>query len=142
MSRPVDEPVIYSERYARDTVMARNARMCEIQIEGVCRGMAETYQHRKRRGHCSPAERWAPSNGLAICGSGTTGCHGWIHRNPEAARERGWEVSAWGDPARESVWLRNPSLLGMELYLLRDDGGLEIAPDDDPKRQNPRGRAV
>lgn len=128
---------VYSEFCGRSTVMPRNAGRCEVQIAEVCRGWAESYQHRKRRGQCAPEEKWAPSNGLAVCGSGTTGCHGWIHRNPELAREQGWEVSLYDDPASTSVWLHNPNFYGRrELFLLRDDGDVTSAPDDDPKRES------
>lgn len=34
----------------------------------------------------------APSNLVLLCGSGTTGCHGWIESHREAARELGWLV--------------------------------------------------
>lgn len=32
----------------------------------------------------------ALSNLLAVCGSGSTGCHGWIHGNPKTAYRLGW----------------------------------------------------
>jgi hypothetical protein len=28
-----------------------------------------------------------------VCGTGTTGCHGWIGASPEEARDAGWVVS-------------------------------------------------
>lgn len=31
---------------------------------------------------------------ILLCGSGTTGCHGWVHANPNKARERGYYVRA------------------------------------------------
>ncbi len=129
-------PRIYSEDYARKRVLPRNMGACEVQIPGVCRGHVESYQHRKRRGNCTKFERWAPSNGIAVCGDGTTGCHGWIHANPEAAQAQGWEVLTEENPAEVSVWLHNPNVLGRELFLLRDDGDLDVAPWDDPKRQH------
>jgi hypothetical protein len=33
------------------------------------------------------------SNLLTLCGSGTTDCHGWVHANPEAAKQAGYIVS-------------------------------------------------
>ena len=38
-----------------------------------------------------------PSNLLTLCGSGTTGCHGWTHAHPAQAREDGFLVSAYND---------------------------------------------
>ena len=33
------------------------------------------------------------SNLITLCGSGTTGCHGWVHSHPQASMEAGWIVS-------------------------------------------------
>jgi hypothetical protein len=30
---------------------------------------------------------------ITLCGSGTTGCHGWVHGHPAEAKLRGWIVS-------------------------------------------------
>lgn len=40
-----------------------------------------------------------PSNLLIVCGSGTTGCHGWIEGNRADAKAAGLLVSQWDDPA-------------------------------------------
>lgn len=59
--------------------------------------------------------RWpginAPANLLTLCGSGTTGCHGWVEHHPEWAKAHGWSVSrTWADgrllidPADVAVW--------------------------------------
>lgn len=48
--------------------------------------------HRQRRaigGH-------TPANLILLCGSGTTGCHGWVHAHPERARSSGWIVRSAG----------------------------------------------
>ncbi|WQY99759.1 hypothetical protein [Microbacterium phage MO526] len=39
------------------------------------------------------------ANGVLLCGSGTTGCHGWAHREVEKATAEGFIVSRWADPA-------------------------------------------
>lgn len=41
-----------------------------------------------------------PSNLVRLCGSGTTGCHGWIHGNPAAATATGYIVRRGGTPSR------------------------------------------
>lgn len=33
-----------------------------------------------------------PANLVLLCGSGTTGCHGWVTRNVKKARTAGWAV--------------------------------------------------
>jgi len=34
-------------------------------------------------------------NAVPLCGSGTTGCHGWVEANPAAAEAEGWWVRGW-----------------------------------------------
>jgi hypothetical protein len=73
------------------------------------------------------------SNKLSLCGSGTTGCHGWTEVHPEAAYERGWSVTRFGegsalgraDTAARRVWLPY-GLLGRGWYLLTDAYGLDL----------------
>jgi len=55
--------------------------------------------HRQRRaigGH-------QVSNVILLCGSGTTGCHGWVHAHPREARAAGWIVRAEGLVAPETT---------------------------------------
>lgn len=46
--------------------------------------------HRQLQGSGGPD---TPENRIMLCGSGTTGCHGWVHANPAVARAHGWLVS-------------------------------------------------
>lgn len=39
------------------------------------------------------------ANLVLLCGSGTTGCHGWVHANPAASYRLGLMVHSWHDPA-------------------------------------------
>jgi hypothetical protein len=48
-------------------------------------------------------------NLIMLCGSGTTGCHGWVHKHAQEARSNGWIVSRYGTgpadvPARHWQW--------------------------------------
>jgi hypothetical protein len=52
--------------------------------------------HRKLR---SQGGADGPENRITLCGSGTTGCHGWAHHNRDEAAESGWCVRPWDDPA-------------------------------------------
>ena len=54
---------------------------------------------------------------MALCGSGTTGCHGHITSHPKLAREQGWSVPSWADPATTLVWI-----YGREYVLLTPGG--------------------
>ena len=82
--------------------------------------------HRQRRrvgGH-------TPQNIVLLCGSGTTGCHGFMHANPAQARAAGYIVSALAaiDPVDVPVftwpngWVR-----------LNDDGSFEVMDERDAK---------
>lgn len=62
------------------------------------------------------------SNGVLLCGSGTTGCHGWAHANPTTARLGGFIVASHEDP-RDVPILH--AIHGR--ILLDDDGGWELA---------------
>jgi hypothetical protein len=50
-----------------------------------------------------------PSNIVLLCGSGTTGCHGWIEDHREDALETGWLLYQWTggertDPRLCPIW--------------------------------------
>lgn len=47
--------------------------------------------HRQLRRHGDHSA----ANLVLLCGSGTTGCHGWVHANPAKAKALGLIVSGW-----------------------------------------------
>ena len=49
-------------------------------------------------------QRLDPS--LQLCGSGTTGCHGWVHAHPARAYRLGYLVHTGKDPATIPVYYR------------------------------------
>lgn len=53
--------------------------------------------HRKLRSQCTRVEKHQVQNLILLCGSGTTGCHGYVHAHPETAYENGWMVRSWQD---------------------------------------------
>lgn len=66
-------------------------------------------QHRVARGAGGTSDpRIAdPDNGLTLCGSATTGCHGWVETDTTGEAERlGLAVPSWADP--ETVPVRTP----------------------------------
>lgn len=98
------------ESEARRLVRERSGGVCEV-----CGAQRATnYQHRKNR---SQGGQWSASNGLDVCGSGTTGDHGYIHAHPAESYERGWSVKGAYDPAEVPVQTRHG------LVLLDDEGG-------------------
>jgi hypothetical protein len=65
------------------------------------RGWDYSIQHRRARGMGGSLlpDTNAPQNGIALCGSATTGCHGWVESNPVEAREAGgWAIRQTDDP--------------------------------------------
>lgn len=59
-------------------------------------------------GHAAPEaparpDTAAPQNGLALCGSATTGCHGWVESNRTEAETHGWAVDQNADPLLKPV---------------------------------------
>lgn len=74
------------------------------------------------------------SNLLLLCGSGTTGCHGWVTEHPEEAQRLGYTVSGHhlsktgpAIPADKPVFRYSRELDRPTWVLLDDDGG--ITPD-------------
>lgn len=103
-------------------------RTVVLERDGCCVGCGSrwqlTIQHRRARGmggSKDPATR-STANGLVLCGSGTTGCHGWAEVNPVSAAFLGWRVPQHADPATTPVW-REHSEWGPHWALLDDEGG-------------------
>jgi hypothetical protein len=67
------------------------------------------------------------SNGLLLCGSGTTGCHGWVHAHSLAARFDGFAVGEHEDPRAIPVL---HAIYG--LVYLDDAGGFSSTPPTIP----------
>lgn len=86
-------------RKSRPIVKARSRGRCEVRIPGKCLGRATNMHHRQREG-VGPSLDF---NLIHLCGSGTTGCHGWITAHPDESWKRGWIVKTWEDPA-EILW--------------------------------------
>lgn len=87
-----------------------------------CGIRATNFHHRKNRSQGGLNEL---SNALLLCGSGTTGCHGWITEHPAEAYEMGWSVRSTDDPATRRVRL----VYGW--VLLDNDGGVTPAAENE-----------
>ena len=59
------------------------------------------------------------SNGVLLCGSGTTGCHGWAHANPTSARMVGLALKETDNPLLVPVV--GHAVYGCDVWL--DDAG-------------------
>lgn len=96
-------------KLAREIVYARSGGRCER-----CALVPGTNWHHRR----AAGRIWTPENGLHLCGSGTTGCHGWVTEHPTISKEWGWVVSNYAVPldqpvVRFGVWV-----------MLHQDGGI------------------
>lgn len=50
--------------------------------------------------------RSTPANGVPLCGSGTTGCHGWTEHHPIEAGLLGWRLQDWEDQLEAPFYTR------------------------------------
>lgn len=57
-------------------------------------GMSIHHRKPRRMGGTTDIRINQTSNLMAICGSGTTGCHGWLEHNRQVAYKKGWLVRA------------------------------------------------
>lgn len=73
--------------------------------------------HRQLRRRADPTVRDLPGNIVELCGSGTTGCHGWTHAHPAEAERSGYIIPSWRDPL--SVPIRD---WNGDWWWLLDDG--------------------
>lgn len=112
------------ERTARTQVTERDGGLCVRCL----RGDPTNFDHRKNR---SQGGLWSASNGQLLCGSGTTGCHGWVTVHPHQAIIDGWAVPGWADPAEYPAarWFPTPLNTLRKGWVLLDDMGAVLEVD-------------
>lgn len=88
------------------------------------RGRDWSVHHRRPRGSGGTSLDWPnlPANLLILCGSGTTGCHGWIESHRDEARNAGFLVRLLGTEPASHVPILHARL---GRCLLDDVGGYE-----------------
>lgn len=128
------------ERRARAIVTERDSGVC-VKCHLVHPLHGVNFDHRKNKGQ---GGLWAASNGQLLCGSGTTGCHGWKTQNPAQAAAEGWAVPAWADPLTYPArrWVSRPGRWTQSLawVLYRDDGQWEEITAENAERRIREGR--
>lgn len=122
------------ERKARALVTERDSGVC-VKCGRVHPIHGVNWDHRKNR---SQGGRWEASNGQLLCGSGTTGCHGWVTSHPKEALAEGWTVPGWADPrvwpARR--WAADSWGIRRAVWVLYDNhGGFTVISDEDAARR-------
>lgn len=90
----------------RRTVLRRDGWKCAIcnrEIDSHWSGYS--IHHRRLRSQGSDySGLHQPENLLPLCGSGTTGCHGWVHAHPSRAYQLGYLVHMGKNPATQPVY--------------------------------------
>lgn len=68
---------------------------CGIGLQRSDRGYSWSAHHRAPRSMGGTREPWVSkaANGVLLCGTGTTGCHGWVEKHRSEAIAQGWLVS-------------------------------------------------
>ena len=102
-------------------VQARDNNICRR-----CGRLGNNVHHRITKG--MGGNKSLRVNGLAalvtLCGSGTTGCHGWVTEHPEEAYRLGWSIRRSEPDPAESIPLVD--IYG-QFFWLTDDGGVIYA---------------
>lgn len=113
-------------------VSARARKLLHERAHGCCEVCGEpgatNAHHRINQSQGGPDTL---DNLLLVCGSGTTGCHGWITTNPQEAQQMGYSVTGHriskSEPctaADRPVRRYSRELGGFEWVLLDADGGI------------------
>jgi hypothetical protein len=112
---PVPEPVPAASkphdtgfpRVVRETMLDRDNLTCQRCGDPIDQESFLGYSMQHRDNRHMGGTRWEgvnlPSNGITMCGSATTGCHGWAESNPTEAERLGFAVQSWADPTTVPV---------------------------------------
>lgn len=108
--------------HINDALLRRSNGRCERCGKDLLGGGVPVSRHHRQRSR-DGGDRLA--NLMLLCGTGTTGCHGWITEHPAeaAAPAYGWIVRTELDPAAVPVRLADGYL-----YTLDDAGNRRIVP--------------
>lgn len=122
-----------------EAVLSRAGRQCEAcgATVGDRRGVDFSIHHRRPRG--MGGTQWfganLTSNLMLLCGTGTTGCHGYVESHRTASIACGWLVPNWLDPTEV------PAVVNREFVLLSNRGTYEEYPSPIATRSVPSSDA-
>lgn len=69
-----------------------------------CGRVGANVHHRRMRSQSPKAVVHNIENLVLFCGSGTQGCHGYVHGHPSESYEKGWLVRSFNDPVVIPLW--------------------------------------
>lgn len=98
----------------RAGVLTRDGYQCWLCRENVGGGVYSLHHRQGRTG----ADPHRYSNLIVLCGTGTTGCHGWVTVHPAQAYDLGLSVPRLGGQDTRLV----PIVAGPQVYALDDYG--------------------
>ncbi|SDD42756.1 hypothetical protein [Auraticoccus monumenti] len=107
--------------YDRDN---RRCRRC-----GTARG-PHSLHHRQNRGMGGSRQVNTLSRLVVLCGTGTTGCHGWITEHPAEAYATGWLIRKLSPDDPEQIPL--VTVYGERFFLLHSGGVTTLSTTPDP----------
>lgn len=115
-----------------ETVITRDQHSCARcgrPVTHLTRGVAWSIHHRRPRGSGGTSLAWVnqPANLIVLCGSGVTGCHGWVEKNRVDAIGSGLIVLRIGIREAREVPVMH-ALYGV--VLLDNDGGWEAVNEE------------
>jgi hypothetical protein len=84
------KPKLKVEGDTRIQVFARALYRCERCDGSISQGASVHHRLPRQMGGSRNAELNKPANLILLCGSGVTGCHGWVESNRDKAREKGY----------------------------------------------------
>lgn len=107
-------------REVRGICLERARWRCEYCYGPLDGAFGYSLQHRaaRRAGGSRNARLGEPPNLLVLCGSGTTGCHGWVEDHPTDAYEQGLALRTGWDPEQTPYRDKHNAW-----WLLLPDGG-------------------
>lgn len=89
-------------RTLRDAVRERDGEACQLCGRPIG-SQPYSIHHRRPRQMGGDRSAHTADNLVLLCGTGTTGCHGWIESHRQVGYQEGFLVHRWDDPASVPV---------------------------------------
>lgn len=107
----------------RNAIQDRDDGCC-VRCGHYCLHEPHSVHHRQVKGMGGRKAADTPSNLILLCGSGSTGCHGYAHARPATSYRFGYLVRSTACPSSAPIWVA-----GREWVLLDDDFGTTAVRD-------------